>query len=367
MFSSVVVWGEHFRVNALSQPLTWEMVIAAVPKSEEVSTLATASRYDLTPTFIFLLVILLIWSIFIAFAKLIRVKWNPFGILLCILGYRLRTRSSLKERVVFITMSLLSIILSNELLSLITQLAFTEEVKPVSDYAHLVKFNVSLYSHHDGYLIFSSAPRSIRLTLKDHTILVEEVEINDCLNELVLNNDRICVADVTIINNFQSRAKKRIRTSDFYLMTDFDAIIFAESSPYLDKFNEIMLRSFETGHLRLDVLKVQLGWNNFEYSTDEMKVDRIVLAIMTCVILIPGLGFAMIVFLYEITGSWWRRTGKKHVCACFHGLLRILSRKKVAPQKDKKKVRFDDKIDVLPTLNIEGDEDDSVEDSREIP
>lgn len=165
----------------------------------------------------------------------------------------------LSERLVFISVILLSMAYTNEFFSQLTRMGVITEMKSFDSLEHILKSNMNIYINPVAFdRIFQSDDELTQI------IKLKLVDIGDkkCALELLKNRNIICFFpedDAKFWTKFFHKYDYTsiIKIANFEIPFDWQTYIYERASPYVKRFNGVLQRIVESGI-----------WNNWSYNYD---------------------------------------------------------------------------------------------------
>lgn len=291
---------EALKYITLSDTTEIEFNYALIPTGKSERTM------PVLPVFMFLLVTTLISLLLYGMAKMFKLTskcWNILNIYSGLLGSAMRIGSSCKDRLIYLYLIAVSFEVSNELLSIATELELSYTEKRISDYKDLRGFNVTVASFNCD----ATNDESFFLELGQNiNCYADEESSTYCIEYLLIKNDRICIMTseqmykaATIVRHRNPELKNtKIRFTDFPVATVVKMCLFGSGSPYVFKFNKFVFRCYGMGILRTsDQRETAMFMENHDSESDSEGdfTPLIVYVLLSC-----GLGSSVLLFLGEM-------------------------------------------------------------------
>lgn len=261
-------------------------------------------------------------------------RWRDYRCLSCILGMRIAVGNEVKERAFYFVIILLAFYISIDLVSIVTNMELDTNEKVVENLKDLDDMKVPIYCALPVIYDYRDDDVNERLVEKTTLALNDFEKINDCFQELDANNDRICIHETPGLNLWSalfktySDSKKGLRKTRFHLKTAFRIAYFGNASPFVKKFDTIILRSIEVGLIRRPVDKEILSYMKLEYDDEDYNIsdyDTRIFYKSLLHILFVGLIFGACVFVCEVS----YKVVMSDVLPTLHGMLEIYRNRNV--------------------------------------
>lgn len=270
------------------------------------------SEYD-SFTVIYYLLVVFSFSVFIKLMvkalKLNHRQWEDSRCLACIFGMRISTGNGLKERAFYFVIISLAFYISNDLVSVVTNMELDTGEKTIENFKDLDNMKVPIYSAMRVSYDYRDGDVNKRLINKTTIGLNDFEAIDKCFSELHSNNDRICMEEMRDIHLMSANLKhdigsaKGFRTARFYVKAWFPVGLLGGASPYVHKFDTIILQSIEFGLIKRPTIKQRLNCMKREYDNEDYDIsdyDTRIFYKSLLYFLFVGLIFGACVFLCEV-------------------------------------------------------------------
>lgn len=194
-------------------------------------------------------------------------------ILSCVLGWSIFVGTNAKGRIIYLLLIFLSFYISNDLINVATDFKFEERRITVENLEELDKLNLTIYSRLSESAIFKDETltrRFVRLrAFSRHTYM-------KCFRDVLSRNDRIC-ADATFViqaasARFRAFQNKGLRVTKFAISTFCSGNAFSRHSPFVDEYNSMVLRSYDSGVLFLRSSDQSLRYEGVELNNEDYNV-----------------------------------------------------------------------------------------------
>lgn len=280
-------------------------VFAAIPKEE------TQEEGDNFPFYIFMGIVLMMAGMFVTAARILDFpcpEWNAINIWNCLLGASLTVRRrNFKQRVVYVSLLVASFFLSNEIISLSTEVQFSDRETTVESYENLLDLKFPIFSKH--FFKSENGDNFLKSSI-NRIIFTDSKGERECMRRLIFKNDRICLVESSVFEywnviSFLFRAEG-LKSADFNYFSDYLVVPFYTGSPYVKKFNGVVQRSFETGFINSQTKAYEINQATREFLNykllyqQETDFESPPLNTALYTILKIGLGLACIVFMLEL-------------------------------------------------------------------
>lgn len=181
-------------------------MIAAIPQLKENSQwYFDVSNSESYKMYLFLICLLFLLKILTEILKLDERSWGILPVFYCLRGMPLNIRNSLKGRICYIFLIIISLYISQDLLDLATTDELDTTRISVENFEDLDNLNIPIYSPYSG--IFDAIPNNISKNLKTKTTHIKYDQVWDCLNVIThLHNRKGIYTRCSFL--FQDKAKK---------------------------------------------------------------------------------------------------------------------------------------------------------------
>lgn len=261
----------------------------------------TIDDYDFPPemfiTIVSFPIIILIFVTMIKLSKFKSQEWTILKIVQILIGTATRhPRNKNNERIVFLTVVLLSMLYGNIFFSNLTNTKLKRKFKEFNTYEDILESDLPIYSFYEN-----STNQNLP---KDVDQIFSKSQIMDsvkCLEKIIETNYAICItsgvaAEFYIKYYLAPDGSQILKESHLSFPTEPLALGFEKASPYAEKFSIMIQKIFESkvaGSLKIRP-KIQSNQN----PTPELEVD--VLVDMLEIILFVGYSVAIFVFVCEL-------------------------------------------------------------------
>lgn len=190
-------------------------------------------------------IITLIYVILFQVFKTKSNEWDFVNVIQILIGVSISQPKKNIDRVIFLTIVILSMIYTDELFSQLTEIKVSLEEKEFSSFRDVYESEIPVYSTYKANRFESEEVK--KMFSRSRSI----VNFSSCFEEIIRTKNAICVvpfraATYGVKQNLDSQGKSILRMTHLSLNHKFFGFLYAKASPFLEKFNEMILRMAES-------------------------------------------------------------------------------------------------------------------------
>lgn len=270
----------------------------AVPDVE--SEVLKFHSHFVVATFLFIIILGLgVYSVTARTLKLPLPTWRELNILLCMLGARsIRVIQKWREKILYLIVVGFYLVLAMDAIFMITELRLEKKINVIDSFDGLRRFHVPNYTSLYASYAKDEETKSVKHAIRYGTSRLQ------CIKNLHKMNDRICAMGIEYLRLQSAIMKKELgrglRIIDLTWSFKFKAFLFEIASPYVKKYNDLLLCLFEAGIVKIANANQVIAFFNIDIvESNEIEIDG---SILFCLydLLVLGLGCSMVVFIVEV-------------------------------------------------------------------
>lgn len=244
----------------------------------------------------FPLILLIFCIVTHLFKRLGSKSLENFHILEVLIGVSTSQPLNARDRILFFTIAILSIIYSSDFFSILTDIKFVKYDLRFDKLEDFLNSKLTLYSH------ISANEYDTEDIKKLLSSSINTMHLFDCVNTLMSNNDAICVTAnllaLDVVNSYINEyGQPLMKLAELSFGYDFNAYAYERASPYVEKFNWICQQILESGlPIRWDsqIIPNVIPEANEDSSTNSS------LGLLLPTMLLIGFCTGLLVFFYEL-------------------------------------------------------------------
>lgn len=223
-------------------------------------------------------------------------NWNVFRVCQILIGTPIVQPKKSYERVIFLTIVILSMLYTNIIFSNLTNTKVKPQVQEFNTYGDVLESDLPVYSYYENL-----TDRSLPKDLNQILLKYKKIENNEKCIDLVFETNRAICFTTAVTANFWKQHYKYADGSPILKVANPSfrnqplGIAFEKSSPYAEKFSKMIIKIFETQVASQLQKRPEIRFNKL---TSEIEID--ILLIELEVILLVGCFLATLAFIYEI-------------------------------------------------------------------
>ncbi|OXU28627.1 hypothetical protein TSAR_015444 [Trichomalopsis sarcophagae] len=201
-----------------------------------------------------LLAVLTMYAIIIITIRLLKFDikyWSPIFIIEMLLSVPvLKTPRNLAERIVFISIVFVSFTYTNDGFLKLMDIKIVSDSRNFDTYKELSDSGLDIYIEAPGYdtLLPSYDKQAKRIISK----MKKLSQMNECVNKLILNKNCICLVsepygELLLQSYGAYDAKPILKKSNLKIFFSYVSFHYEKASPYVRRFDEILIRIVESG------------------------------------------------------------------------------------------------------------------------
>lgn len=254
--------------------------------------------YDVVTYVATFISISIIFIVFLRALKLKSERWGILNVFRVLIGTPTTSQPEKNiERIIFLTIALLSIIYTNEFFSKITDVKVSWKEKDFENFDEIYNSKIPVYHEFSMKLGQFESEDIKKFISYSHEI----DDVANCIEELIRTRNVICIlpsryALYCVKNNLDLQGKPIMKTTDLSLNQEFVGFLYEKSSPFIEKFNKLMLQMVEFALFPdRELGKIKLQNTSKESANTNDTVIKIALSI-----LFIGLFLSTLVFIHEL-------------------------------------------------------------------
>lgn len=260
---------------------------------------------------IYLITFSFITIIFVALLRIFKIKsneWDFVSVIQILIGVSISQPVRNVDRVIFLSIVILSIIYTNELFSQLTDIKVTVKEKEFNTFEEVCNSGMTIYS------TLATAHWESEEINKLISISKKSLNFFACFDELIKTNNVICVAPLRSAiygtkQNLNSQGNPVMKVTDLSFGYEYIGFLYEKASPFAEKFDKLMQRMVEFSVFPdREMNKVKLYDSVDESAESDDTIEK-----TTLLILLIGCFLSMITFTYELISYSLNNRRKKNV------------------------------------------------------
>lgn len=330
VISDTIALFEHDEVNVtaiaypfndqiLQSDILWENILE-ITKDVVIVPILLDYNVDIPlSAFIYLVSFFIITLIFVILFRIFKIqldRWDFVNVIQILLGVSISQPTKNIDRIIFLSLVILSIIYSDDLFTQLTDIKVLRKEKEFNTFEDILNSSIPVYAVYRANRFESEVIKKVIFKSRS------SISLTACFEEIIFTGNAICItpsrtAIYAIKNNLDAQGKSVMKMTDLSLNHQFVGFLYEKASPFVEKFDKMMQIMVESAIIPdREFYKVKF----YELDKSKNKTDETI-SKTTLVILIIGYILSLITFVLEVI---WSVTGKK----------RIRNRKKYARKKN---------------------------------
>lgn len=241
-------------------------------------------------------IILIIFYLLIQALKLDKNFWNIFKIYGILIGISMSQPRKKIDRIIFITVTVLSIIFSNDYFSTLAEVKILFVEEKLDTYEDIKRIGAPIY--------VSNFYADNRTEGSSGFIFQKINSFHECIEKIIETNSAACTSPSNeaehyskTIQNFHGQPIMKI--TDLSFQEQFDAYLYEKASPFAEKIEKSLRQILESGMISVHDSKAR-NKIRFIDSKQSYLLEETLLNLILSVILCAGCTIAIITFLCEL-------------------------------------------------------------------
>lgn len=272
-------------------PLSFSKITAVVPIIKNPRINLTLNMFLLLLVFC---VILMILFTFIYALKLNLNYWNIFYIFGILIGTTIMEPQKTVSRIVYLTIAILSIIFSNDFLSILADVKLHFVEQKLNSFEDICRMKIPIYVVHHYHILND--------TESDRKLLTYSQKIekfSECVKMLIETNNASCIsasqmAEHHAKTNLDNKGQPVMRVADISLDYQFDVYFYEKASPFMEKIEKIFRRIHESGLVTVHENRIK---NKVQIVKPKVMLNEETLLTQTLLIIL-SVGYTLGVFIF---------------------------------------------------------------------
>lgn len=255
---------EMMNFSTVGYPRHIERFVVAVPQlSQKTKSTSTLKISNIVIFYAALLIQIYVLKILLKVGRN-KDNWPAVKILLCLLGSPLKPANNVRSRISYLTLIVLSFYVSNDMIDIATEYKLEVSRQSVNNWTDVFRLNVTVYTNEQ--------------TGKFHGNVEFTPNIRNCLDWLIVKNDRACICDEMLLKVIVGHFKrytdqiKNFRVAKFYVQTCFTTILFTSNCPYVEKYRNMLSYAYDFGILRPNEPREFEKLQNFVFREEDLDI-----------------------------------------------------------------------------------------------
>lgn len=249
--------------------------------------------------FMILLTFFIIFTIFYIFVQSLKYHsdyWNNFYIFGILLGIPIKKPEGRINKIVYLTIAILSIIFSNNYFSMLSDIKLHLIDQELKSYDDLRRLNIPIYVP-----IYYNVIKDANENEKD---FFQETSVGfECYKVLIETNNASCVytflrAQYYTKTQLNSRGERVMKISDISFRHELEMFFYEKASPFAEKIEQSMRQIFESNIIALLESNANSKFQIID-SKQPRLADEILLKQIVLITLSIGYVLAFLFFVYE--------------------------------------------------------------------
>lgn len=241
------------------------------------------------------IIIIIICFVSLRVLKIKSKQWNFLYLFAVLIGMGTSRPKKLSERIIFITMAILSIIYTNELFSKLAEIKIVRSEKDFNTFEEIENSQLNVYSPVPEKYFDNEEFQ--KLTSKGQLMQ----NFTYCLNELIYTRNAICIVPlgnaIYFVNkHLDAEGNPIIKMADMSSNREFAGFTFGRASLFIEQFNKLIQRMIECAVFPdREMYKVELHDSKEKSTVTDDTIIKTALSI-----LIIGFSTATVAYIQEL-------------------------------------------------------------------